>query len=153
MIPIERRPNVSTPSSRVLTDESRFKKNTHTQTRHRDIVERCIARTHPGAVPSRYFGRALPGIQTSPAAARVVVVVVDDDLGRGDATWTARANVRAEANMMTDDEAGVLLCTHAIGSGDRSIDRSFDRSNARRRRRPRGGPGRVRRDDWTTAKP
>ena len=145
MIPIERRPNVSTPSSRVPTDESRFKKNTHTDEASRDIVERCIARTHPGAVPSRYFGRALPGIQTSPAAARVVVVVVDDDLGRGDATWTARANVRAEANMMTDDEAGVLRGTHAIGSGDRSIGRSIDRSIVRTRDddddAPEEGPG------------
>ena len=47
--------------------------------------------------------------------------------------------------MMTDDEAGVLRGTHAIGSGDRSIGRSIDRSIVRTRDddddAPEEGPG------------
>ena len=56
-------------------------------------------RTYPGDEPSRYFGRALPGIQTSPAAARVVVVT--DDLGAAAVMLTARVNARAEANIFS----------------------------------------------------
>jgi hypothetical protein len=66
------------------------KKNTKEANEH--------TQTYPGAEPSRYFGRALPGIQTSPAAARVVVVT--DDLGAA-VMLTARVNVRAEANIFS----------------------------------------------------
>ena len=42
---------------------------------------------------------------------------------------------------MTDDEAGVLLCTHAIGSGDRSVDRSIVRTRDDDDDAPEEGPG------------
>lgn len=87
------------------------------------------SRTHPGAEPSRYFGRALPGIQTSPAAARVVVVT--DDLGAAVVTLTARANARAEANILS----GVERVEDRIGSCDRMEGRPAQPTRTSRRDR------------------
>ena len=138
--PIERRPNVSTPSSRVPTDESRFKKNTHTETR-RGIV-RAFARSHapwggsvevlrPGAsghpdVARRGAGRrrnrrrrsrSRSGRDVDGARERARGGKHDDDGRRGGcSTW------------LVPTRSGVAI--------DRSIARSFERANARQQQGP-----------------